>query len=288
MLHAWLRTYGSTDPLAHAPPAPRALRAARPAPVVRPPTHLVFGDSHAAPDQDLGRFRAMGAIVRAEADRAAAEGRALVVVQIGDWYSFDSLCEHETAAKRSEGTVRAEIEAGELALEAFHAGAGAASIAALGDHVTAYVTEGNHDKRVAALADDAPWLDGLYTVGAAHEARGWGWVPFLRPLRRDGVRYQHYLTSRGGARAIGGVNHARTMLARVHYGESVVVGHSHALAYHTEASHLGVRRHSIVVGAWLDHVEEYAREDNQGWWTGHVVLRGVVDGDAESVEFHRR
>lgn len=286
VLHAWLRTYGTTDPR-RTGPAPREERPAAPPPAALPPTHVVFGDAHAAPGQDLRRFRDAGAIVRREYDRARSEGRSLRVVQIGDWYSFDSLCSHESLARRGEGRVRDEIEAGEVALGAFHEGLGAASVTAL-EGLSAYVTEGNHDRRVSALADEAPWLDGLYTVGAAHEARGWTWTPFLRPLRLEGVRYQHYLTARGGARAIGGVNHARTLLARVRHQESIVVGHSHALVYASEAAHTGVRRHGIVVGAYLDHVEDYAAEDNEEWWSGHVVLRGVRDGDFESVEFVRR
>lgn len=288
VLHAWLRTHGTADPERTAPPVRRP-RTPRRAPTgavagaVSGATHLVVGDCHAAPGQDLARFSELGRLVGAEADRAGREGRTLRVVQIGDWYSFDSLCTHESARQRGEGRVVEEIAAGEAALVAYHEALGRTP-----EHVEHYLTLGNHDVRVARLGDDAPWLDGLYSVGAAHEARGWRVAEYLRPLRLDGVRYQHYLTGRGGSRAIGGVNHARALLARVQYGESVVVGHSHTLAYATEASHLGVRRHAIVAGCWLDHVEEYAGEDNASWWVGHVVLRDVREGVIGSVEFHER
>lgn len=282
-LHAWLAAYGTADPVRVRGPTARPTR--RQDPPADDPTHVIFGDAHAAPGQDLRRFRDMGEIVRAEAARARAEGRALVVVQIGDWYALDTLCEQETLARRTEGRVRGDIAAGETALEALHVGLGSAAVP---EGVSMYLTLGNHDVRVARLADEAPWLEGLYSVGAAHEARGWTVVPFLDPLRLDGWRYQHYLPSRGGRRAIGGVNAARTLLTRVRHQESVVVGHSHLLQVATEAAHTGVRRHGLVVGCWLDHREEYAGEDNAEWWSGYVVLRGVRDGDAECIEFHRR
>lgn len=300
VLHAWLRSYGTRSPLRDVPREPReergaavagraANRAPEAVPETRrlPPTHIVFGDCHAAPDQDLRRFREMGEIVRREYDRARAEGRDLVLVQIGDWYSFDSLCEHESSSRRSESRFREEVEAGEIALEAFHAGLGAPSITAL-PGLSAELTLGNHDVRVDRLVDGAPWFDGFYSVGAAHEARGWRVTPFLTSRRVDGIRYAHYLTGRGGRKAIGGVNHARTLLARVRHQESVVVGHSHALVYASEAAHTGVRRHAIVVGCWLDAVEGYAGEDNEEWFSGYVVLRGVVDGDFASMEVVRR
>lgn len=287
-LHAWLRHRGPTPPEAprpgrrpravHEPTAPVEIRANR-------PTHLIFGDAHAAPDQDLRRFRDMGEIVRAEYDRAQREGRTLRVVQIGDWTSYDALCSHETLARRGEARVREEIEAGEAALAAFHAGLRApAGLPGLELHITL----GNHDVRLERLADSMPWLEGLFVTGAAHAARGWGVHPFLTAARLDGIRYVHYLTSRGSGRAIGGVNHARSLLARVLYSESVVVGHSHLYQHHTERNHLGRRVHGIVAGCWLDHVEEYAKEDNATWFSGHLVLRGVRDGDFDSMEVHRR
>ena len=277
-LRAWLRVHGVAVPR---PPRPRTERA--PPPVVDlGRTHVVFGDAHAAPGQDLSRFVDMGRIVRAEMDRADE----VVLVQIGDWYSFDSLCDHETLKKRAVERVTEDIAAGEAALEAFHRGLGSPAIP---DGLEAHLTLGNHDVRIDRLAESAPWLDGIYGVGAAHDARGWHVHPYRTPARIDGVRYQHDLPGRGGGRAIGGVNAPRALLARVHHHESVVVGHSHVLQYVTERSHVGRRVHAVVVGAWLDHVEDYAGPDNESWWVGHVVMRGVVDGDPRGgVEFHPR
>lgn len=277
LLHAWLRRFGPVDPVRMSPRARRTRHALEDTPGS---THVVFGDCHAAPGQDLRRFEDMGRIVR----EVSQDTRGPVhVVQIGDWYSFDSLCTHESIRRRAEGRVAEEISAGELALELFHRTLGPTP-----DHVSLNLTLGNHDVRVDKLADEAPWFDGMYDVSAAHRARGWNVVPYRTPLRLDGVRYQHDLPSRGGGRAIGGVNAARTLLTRVHHRESIVVGHNHVLQHAIERPHLGRPVHAIVAGCWLDHLEEYAGEDNTSWWSGCVVLRGVVSGDPASVEFRRR
>lgn len=274
VLHAWLRTYGTASP-ARAAPAPREVRAEPPpAPAgarTGGRTHLVVGDCHASPGQDLRRFADLGKYV--------AEVRPDVVVQIGDWYSFDSLCGHETPKKRAESRLVEEIEAGELALAAYHEALRKYGHGWQPEH---HITLGNHDKRIADLANDEPWLEGLYTPGAAHEARGWKVYPYRTPARIDGIRYQHDLPSAGGPRAIGGKFHALRLLERVKFRESVVVGHSHRLDYRTEAAHAGPRVHGIVVGCYLDHVEEYAGSDNHEWWSGVVVLHDVVAGDIRS------
>jgi hypothetical protein len=274
-LLAWLRHHGTADPR-------RSVRS-RPAPVIPPEpvpegergrTHLVIGDCHAGPGQDLRRFAWLGRMVR--------ELRPDVVVSVGDWYTFDSLCTHATLLERSGQRVAEELEAGEAALAAYHA--------ALGDYAPDhYITLGNHDDRLQKLADGAPWLDGVFAVGAAHEARGWTAVPFLGSLRIDGIRYQHYLQAAGGIRAISGKYAGLRLLERVRFAESVVVGHSHRLDYRTEASHTGTRVSALVAGCYLDTAEGYASEDNNEWWRGICVLRDVRGGryDLETYSLER-
>lgn len=264
-LHAWLSYHGRTSPLA--PP-----RAPRPP---APPddgwrTHLVVGDCHAAPDTDLRRFADLGSYV--------ARTRPDVLVQIGDWYSLDTLCTHETPRRRAEGRLIDDLAAGEAALAAYHG--------ALGDPagIDHHITLGNHDVRVDALADEEPWMEGIYAVGAAHEARGWTVHRYRRPARIDGIRYQHDLPQRGGKRPISGKYAPQRLLERVLHAESIVVGHSHVLQYATEAPHVGRRVHAVVVGCYLDHVEEYAGEDNAVWWSG-VVRLSVRAGEIGEITF---
>lgn len=261
-LWGWVRQHGATDP--------RDLRRVTPPPPPPPPppadgrTHLVIGDCHAAPGQDLQRFRWLGRMIR---DLAPD-----VVVSLGDWYSLDSICAHRTLADRSKERVVDDLRAGEMALAALESELGEWS----GRKV---ITLGNHDDRLRQLGDSAPWLEGLEDVGAEHRKRGWEVVPFLAPCRIDGVLYQHYATARGSGRALAGKHHAARLLERYRHAESVVVGHSHQLQHRTEAVP-GRRVHALVAGCYFEHTEDYAGEvDNADWWRGIVVLRGVRSGD---------
>lgn len=257
-LHAWVRANGAADPR----------RVARRPAMVKPAstggrTHLVIGDCHAAPGQDLRRFAWLGKMIR--------EVNPDVVVQIGDWYSMDSLCAHRTLADRAEESVAADLRAGSMALSLLESELG-------GWGGRKILTIGNHDDRVRQLSDGQPWLRDLHNVGAEHADAGWEVVPYLRPCRVDGIAYVHYLCSAGGGRAISGKFHALRLLERVKFHESVVVGHSHRLQWRTERRP-GKSVHALVAGCYFEHVEDYAGEDNGEWWRGVCVLRNVVDGD---------
>ena len=260
-LYAWLRQHGTANPVRW---WGRKAVETVPERKVGTRTHLVIPDCHAAPGQDLRRFTWLG--------RMIARLQPSTVVSLGDWYSLDSLCMHRTLAERSEDRTVEEIKAGELALAALET-----ELAGKWDGEK-HLIIGNHDDRLRRLTDDAPWLEGLFNVGAAHAARGWEVHPFLHPFRLDGVLYQHYLSSKGSSRAIGGKFHALRLLERMKFRESVVVGHSHQLKHWTEA-HGDRRVHAVVAGCYLEHIEDYAGEDNHEWWRGVVVLRNVRDGD---------
>lgn len=255
----WVRQYGSQDPRRLTPPPPRA--------PTRPSgqrTHLVIGDCHAAPGQDLRRFTWLGRMIR-ELDPD-------VVVSLGDWYSLDSLCSHRTLSARSSERVVDDIQAGELALAALEA-----ELVGWGGRKV--ITLGNHDDRLRQLGDGSPWLQGFGDIGVEHRKRGWEVVPFLTPFRLDGILYQHYATAKGTGRPLAGKYHAARLLERYRHAESVVVGHSHVLQHRTEAVP-GRRVHALVAGCYFEHVEDYAGEaDNADWWRGIVVLRDVRGGD---------
>lgn len=226
-------------------------------------THLVVGDCHAAPGQNLERFRWLG--------RMIADLRPDVVVQVGDWFSMDSLCTHRTPKDRMGELVQEDIIAGRMALAELEHELGSWSCRKV-------LTLGNHDARAAAIADHAPWLDGVLDIGRDHRDAGWEVFDFLSPARIDGILYQHYLTVRGTQRPISGKFHSLRLMERVKFAESVVVGHSHTFQYRFE-SRPGKRIHSLVAGCYFDHEEGYAGEDNAEWWRGVMVLRDVVDGD---------
>jgi len=256
-LKSWVSNYGSVLPNVKRSPTKAAKRPSSGA------THLVVGDCHAAPGQSMERFEWLG--------RMIAKLQPDTVIQVGDWYSMDSLCQHRTLKDRAEELVMDDILAGQQALATLeHAMRGWSGRKVL--------TLGNHDVRADNISGSAPWMDGVLDIGKSHRDAGWEVVDFLQPCRIDGVLYQHYLTVKGTARPISGKFHSLRLLERVKFAESVVVGHAHVLQHRME-SRPGKRVHSLVAGCYFDHTESYAGEDNHEWWRGVIVLRGVRDGD---------
>jgi hypothetical protein len=150
---------------------------------------------------------------------------------------------------------------------------------------TVWVTLGNHEQRLARLAEERPEYEGI----AGLDLLEWGTygakvVPYLQPLRIPGVsgwRFQHSLPNKGGRSMVSGVYMAAALLRRVHYAESVAVGHSHVLQTHQVASVAGGRRWGLSVGCYFTHAEEYAGADsNAEWWSGLVLLTHAQNGDA--------
>lgn len=257
-LRNWVLHNGTKNPTDNRTPKPEAREEGR----TDGQTWLVIGDIHVAPGQSYRRLGWLGSM--------ATELKVDRVVQGGDFGSYDSLCDARSILDRSKDRLADEIHATELALAEFHAN--------LGIDVPLDVVEGNHDARPDNLARNAPWLEGVFDVWKPHRERGWTVTPYLKPLRLEGVLFQHYLTGRGSNRAISGIYHAKRLLERVKYQESVVVFHSHRLQWWYER-HAARKVHGIVAGCYLEHVEEYAGMDNDEWWSGALVLRNVHDGD---------
>lgn len=241
------------------PPANRPLR---------PRTHLVIGDAHAKPGQDLSRFTWLG--------RMIAELRPDVVVNIGDWTDMPSLSSYDIGKRCYEGRrYEADIGAGREGQRLLHREI---------DDIPGYrpllvAVGGNHDfARIDRLTNDLPQLQGAVGVQDLGWAeRGWLQVPFLHPFTIDGCTYAHYFVSGVMGRAIGGVNPGRAMLMAQH--STVIAGHSHLLSHASLTTATGSRIHGLQVGCYFDEEEGYAGPANALWWRGIVVLRDVRDGD---------
>lgn len=224
--------------------------------------HLVVGDAHAAPGQNLERFSLLGRMVR--------DLRPDVVVVIGDWADMPALSHYDKGKKSFEGRRYTEdIKASNEALRLFHEG--------LGEETPRLVyCEGNHEHRIERAANDSPGLDMMGLHDLDFERRGWEIYRFKTPATIDGVNYCHYFTSQNTDRAISGVTAGRSLVNKKHM--TCVVGHSHLLNHFTTTA--GDRRlHGLVVGWFCDVFKDYAGQSNTGWWAGICVLRDVKDGD---------
>jgi hypothetical protein len=236
------------------------------------PTHLVIGDAHAAPGQSLGRFLLLGRMIR--------DIRPDVVICIGDWADMESLSHYDKGKRSFEGRrYSRDVDAANEALALLHR--------PLDEHNAEFpdspvrprfvYCEGNHEYRIERAKIDSPGIDAIDLSDIDFERRGWEVHRFLKPVKIDGVIYCHYLTSQNTARAIGGVNAARSLLLKKHI--SCVVGHSHLLNYTTTMAGIDRRMHALVCGWYCDVAQTYAEQSNAGWWPGICLLRRVDEGD---------
>ena len=233
--------------------------------------HLIIGDAHAAPDQNLERFAILGRMVR--------DIRPDVVICIGDFADMPALSSYDKGKKAAENRrYSADIEAANEALRLFHNEIDAYNLKFPSTPVNPRFVycEGNHEHRIARAANDSPAFDNMRLSDLDFERRGWEVFEFLRPATIDGVNYCHYFTSQNTSRAISGVSAARSLVNKKHM--SCVVGHSHLFNHWTTTA--GDRRlHGLVVGWYCDVFKSYAGQSNAGWWAGICVLRDVKNGD---------
>lgn len=255
-----------------APEGPVAVPLAPPSPLPRsrrPRTHLIIGDAHAKPDQDLSRFTLLGRLI----DHIRPD----VVVNIGDFDDMPSLSSYDVGKRAFEQRrYCADLAAGHEARRLLHR---EIDPLAPSYRPLKVAIGGNHDfERIDRATNDLPQLAGTISVADLGWAeRGWLQVPFLHPFVIDGITYQHYFTSGIMGRPVGGVNPGRAML--MSQMTSVVAGHSHLFAHSSVVTADGRRIHGVQVGCYTDAEEGYAGPANKLWWRGIVVLRDVVDGD---------
>lgn len=158
------------------------------------------------------------------------------------------------------------------------------------EKATTVFLEGNHEARIRRRVTDAPELMGaidLKHLGVFEyfdKVLQWKGGPEI--YETAGIMFTHYIQSRMG-RAIGGLNHARTLLLNTM--QSVVVGHSHTLHYHSIPLHNNRHIHGLVAGCCFEHEHAWAGQNDKKYWRGIAVLHDAKNGefDLELVSIHR-
>ena len=202
-------------------------------------THLVIGDAHAAPGQNLERFTFLSKMIR--------DLRPDVVICIGDFADMPALSSFDKGKKAYEGRRYTEdIKAANEALRLLHKDIDEHNRTFPSDPVKPRLVycEGNHEYRIERALNDSAGLDVMGLKHLDFARRGWEVYRFKKPVEIDGVNYCHFFTSQNTDRAISGVSAARSLVNKKH-----------------------------------DVYKEYAGQSNTGWWAGICVLRDVTDGD---------
>lgn len=240
-------------------------------------THLVIGDTHAKHGVSNERFDWLG--------RYILDLKPDVIIHLGDHYDMESLSGYDVGKKCFEGRrYKLDLEAGLDALDRINTPMVEYNKLRKKYKEKQYLPRmimcgGNHDEgRLSRAIENNAILDGTISNNDFQfEYHGWEYSPFLSPIVVDGVSYQHYFTSGVMGKAIGGENPATMLINKLH--TTAVQGHSHLFDVSCRTRPDGTRIWGVHAGCYFEHYEPYAKNANNMWWRGLVVLRNVTKGD---------
>jgi Calcineurin-like phosphoesterase len=239
--------------------------------------HLVIPDSHATPGHHNRRFTWLGHLIN--------DVKPDVVIDIGDWFSMDSLCSYDKGKKSFEGRrYIKDIQAGLEAQDRMRS-----VIDKQKRKLPRFVrTLGNHEQRIVKAIEQDAVLEG--TIGLKDlQSREYGWeeYPFLEQIDIDGISYAHYFVSGVMGRPISGFNAASQLITK--QLKSCTCGHSHLFDYAIRTDAVGRKLHGLVSGVYQDYYADYAGPANLLWNAGVCIKRGVENGryDLEHISLAR-
>ena len=239
--------------------------------------HLIIPDSHSTPEHNNDRFSYIAEM--------ALKNQPDVIIDIGDSADMRSLSAYDVGRVHAEGRRYCDD------ILAYHD-----AMSRIADPIDKYNNthtkwkkktykprfvkcRGNHEHRITRAAIETPSLYGTLRIeDLKEEDYGWETYDFLQPAVIDNICYQHFFTSGVMGRPVGGINHARSLVAKGMM--SCVAGHSHLRDFSEDTDVIGRKRFGLVVGCYFDYDPHYTTESDR-YWRGLVYLRGVRDGEAE-------
>jgi predicted phosphodiesterase len=235
---------------------------------------LVIPDTHVEPGDKCERAVWIGRLIERE--------NPSHIVHLGDLADMGSMSSYEVF---KSSAYREDCASSELFLKLLSENGGDAWLRAK----TVFL-EGNHEARTRKFVRDHPELKGtldLRDLGVyKYFDKVFEWNGGPSVFEHAGIMFAHYIQNRMG-RAIGGVNHARSLLLNTM--QSVVVGHSHTLHYNSVPLPNGRHIHGLVAGCCFEQEHEYAGQNNKRNWRGVAMLHDANRGefDLELISIHR-
>lgn len=233
--------------------------------------HLFIPDVQAKPGVPMEHLSWIGQYI--------IEKKPDVIVNIGDFADMHSLCSYDKGTKGFEGRrYKADIIAAKKAMDLLLNPLRAYNKKAAEDHKARYkprmiLTLGNHEERIARVAENTPELDGVIGYSDLPYDE-WEVHDYLKPVIVDGVCYTHYLANPMSGKPYGGS--ALNQLIKV--GHSFVVGHKQTLEVATRYTLDGRQQWGIIAGACYTHDEGYKGPQGNAHWRGIIMLHRVKDG----------
>jgi len=238
----------------------------QPKPFIASKRHLVIPDGQVKDGVPLEHWTWIGKYI--------AEKRPDSIINIGDFADMPSLSSYDVCKKSFEGRrYKKDIDASLRGMDLLMNPIAQAS----NYNPLKKLTLGNHEHRIDRAVENDPKLDGLIsTADLKYGDYGWGVVPFLEPVKIDGIEYVHYVTSGVMGRAA-----ASAQVALRERQCSVVQGH----VQHVDiAIHKKTQNFALFSGICYQHTEEYLGAQGNGQKPGIWVLNEVCDGQADLLQ----
>ena len=230
------------------------------------PKIAVIPDTQCKPDVPLDHLVAAG--------RYLAEKRPDYIIHLGDHWDFPSLSSYDfdKPLKMEGRRVKDDINAGNRGMRLFNGALGKSKAKRI-------LLRGNHEDRLKRAIEKCPsQLEGLLDWSLLDTA-GWQVVPYLKPIRVQGIQFCHYFYNPRSGRPYTGTAHS--LLRQV--GHSFVQGHRQGLDIGMQDLPGGGRRRGVIAGSFYQHDEEYLGPQGDHW-RGIVMLHECRDGDFDLME----
>jgi hypothetical protein len=230
---------------------------------------VAIGDTHAHPDYDNKRFRALG--------QFCAEEQPDAIVQIGDWSDVCALNTHGSKLELEGARWKEDIEVTRESLNEFMK----PIIRRKRKMPHRIICLGNHEHRINRWIADNPQFEGTMSVSdLGFERFGWHVFPFGREAAVEGFDFVHHLgTMTGRAAQISSPTNGIKSI-----GKSTVVGHSH-VAQHVRVPFKDRYVHGIDLGCAIHkdmgHAENWSHPTAHKYRRCVWVFDNVRDGDAD-------
>lgn len=267
--------------MASAPKEQMRVLPPRPRPKGGPVSHLVIPDPQVTPDAPFDHLEWAG--------RYILERRPSVVVHIGDHAENKALSRHESPAQAEGRRVVDDLKAaneGRAMIQRAVRAANKGKPRRKWYWPRWIFTEGNHDKAIGRVFEDAPRLRGLVDEEDPYgfKADGWEVYPFLKPVIVDGIKYMHF-APRGPRGTVTqtyrGAPNARAMVQREMM--SCTAGHQPGLdTYIHQLDGKTVR--GLICGSFYRHALPHLSPQGEDTWRGLIVKHEVHDGMYDIME----
>lgn len=207
-----------------------------------------------------------------------ADRRPDVLIHVGDHWDMQSLSTYDRGKRAAEGRrYKLDIMAGNKGMDLLMS----RLVQQRSYRPRKVFCVGNHEERMDRAANETPQLFGHIGMHDTNLRRyGWEVVPFLKPIKIDGVTYAHYFYNPNSGKPYGSQPVSRVK----EVGFSFTMGHQQGKAQGERYLPDGTAQRALIVGSYYQHDEDYKGPQGNEHWRGIIIKHEVCRGNYDLME----